>query len=99
MKEKVKNILSIIGVVAFIIVLIVVIKVNKTCVVAFDTSGGTIYASKNVKCGEKVERPADPVLEGYTFVNWIDPYTKEEFDFNSPINKDIMIKANYIENK
>ncbi len=95
MKINKKSLIYIVIVLIAAIILVFILKANKICVVTFDTRGGTIYASENVKCGQRVTKPADPELEGYEFISWLDPETNKEFDFNSYINKDITIKAHY----
>ena len=90
-----KNLLYVIGgLIAFCLVLLV-LRLNRTCIVTFDTSGGTIYASENVKCGNPVNKPNDPVMDGYKFVEWYDAATNTIYDFNKPVEKDITIKARY----
>ena len=50
-----------------------------------------------VESGEKVEKPKDPVKEGYEFLGW---YLKNElFDFDTPITKSITLYAKYKEIK
>jgi len=98
MKNKnIKYVIYIVGGLVAGIIVFFVLQANKTCVVTYDTKGGTIYASNNLKCGEKAKKPADPVLEGYTFINWLDTNNKE-FDFNKPIEKDTTIVAHYQKN-
>ena len=99
MNKNIKYVFYVVGVLIVIIVVYFVLQANKTCVVTFDTHGGSIggviYASKNVKCGTKVEKPEDPILNGYKFVKWVIPGTDEEFDFNKYIEKDIKIDAKW----
>jgi len=66
-----------------------VVEVKYT--VTFNTGGGSAVASVTVKSGEKVTKPADPTKEGYAFVKWT--LDGKDFDFNTPITKDIELKA------
>ena len=92
-----KNVIYSVLVVIAIIVVALILKINKKCVVTFDTGGGTIYASKQLKCGSTIKKPEDPYLPGYSFVKWVDIKTNEEFDFSKNVDSDITIKAIYVE--
>ncbi len=63
--------------------------------VRFDTDGGTpTPASQKVKSGEKVKKPVkNPTKEGYTFKTWAT--AEGEYDFNQPIERDLIIYARY----
>lgn len=63
--------------------------------VVFDSKGGTPISNVTVKMGEKVERPTDPVKEGYIFVGWT--LNDTAYDFNSPVNKNITLIANWVQ--
>ncbi|MEA4971287.1 MAG: InlB B-repeat-containing protein, partial [Candidatus Pelethousia sp.] len=45
-----------------------------TCIVTFDSKGGSAVAKQFITIGGKVQKPADPTLDGYTFEGW---YYKE----------------------
>jgi hypothetical protein len=47
--------------------------------VTFETSGGTVIASQEVKHGEKIKKPANPVKDGNTFLGW--EYMDEAWSF------------------
>lgn len=47
-----------------------------------------------IKKGSILEQPQDPILKGYIFEGWYIDY--EKFDFNTPINEDIELKAKFI---
>lgn len=65
--------------------------------VTFDTGGGTVIEPAKIEHGEKVDKPADPVREGYTFVNWT--YNDEEWSFvGYVVTEDITITANWSAN-
>ena len=64
--------------------------------VEFNTHGGTEANTQLVKKGGLVEKPADPVKEGYSFAFW---YTIDsegevlEYDFETPVESDITLHA------
>lgn len=72
------------------------IDANNSATVTFDSNGGSEVAPQNVTKGEKVERPDDPTLAGYTFIGWYNGDV--EFDFSSPVNSDITLSAKWIAN-
>ena len=92
MKNK---IIYVVGGIIIAIVIFVVLSLNKTCMVIYNTAGGTIYPTQQIKCGKTINKPEDPVLEGHTFIKWVDNKTKKEFDFTRPINEDITIEAEW----
>ncbi len=72
-------------------------KIN-TCIVTFDSDGGTFIQSKIVDKGQKVSKPKDPVKEStqyldFEFLYWT--LNGEKFDFNTPIAEDITLVAKY----
>lgn len=71
--------------------------VGTFCVVAFSTGDGTYIENVYVRKGGKVERPEDPVREGYIFDGWYtgNKYTKE-FDFNTTIDHNTNIFAKWV---
>ena len=42
-----------------------------------------------VNPGEKATKPADPVFDGYTFIEW--QLNGKKYDFNTPVNSDIIL--------
>ena len=70
--------------------------VEKTFTVTFDSNGGSKVASQTVKEGEKVAKPANPTLSGYTFEGWfVDKALKTAYDFNTPVMSDITLYASW----
>lgn len=62
----------------------------------FDTQGGTEIDSVKVSSGNyRVEKPADPTREGYTFQGWFTSDGKE-FDFNTVIEKSTTVYAQWL---
>ena len=69
-----------------------------TYTVTFNTNGGSDVDSLSVDYGEKVEKPADPTREGYTFDGWYsDKDFKTAWDFNTPITADTTLYAKWTE--
>ena len=64
--------------------------------VAFEPNNGTTIDDAIVAEGEKVTRPTDPIMAGFTFDKWYkdDMYT-QEYDFNEPVTEDLILYARY----
>ena len=45
--------------------------------VTFDSDGGSAVTPQQVLQGQKVQRPADPIKDGHTFIGW---YNKDDLD-------------------
>ncbi|MFI3211589.1 MAG: leucine-rich repeat protein, partial [Peptostreptococcaceae bacterium] len=58
-------------------------------------SNGSIVEIQYIKENSKVNKPIDPFKENYIFLYW--ELNNEEFDFNTLINEDIILKAKYKE--
>lgn len=72
-------------------------KWNESCIVIFNTDGGSLIDSVVVAKGSTVTRPSfDPTKEGYTFVGWYLGNT--EYDFNTPVTTNITLTAHYTKN-
>jgi uncharacterized repeat protein (TIGR02543 family) len=70
------------------------------CTVTFDSQGGTAVSSQNVKKGQKVTEPTDPIWEGYSFEGW---YKEAEcintWDFtNDTVTSNITLYAKWTAN-
>lgn len=61
--------------------------------VTFDTDGGSLVASQTIEKGDKVDEPAIPEKDGYTFDGWY--VNGEKFDFNTTIEEDIELVAKW----
>ncbi|MGI6031630.1 MAG: S-layer homology domain-containing protein [Eubacteriales bacterium] len=59
-------------------------------------TNGTESTSVRVRKGKTVEKPTDPVKEGYTFAGWFDGETL--FDFTTPITGSLTLTAKWVEN-
>lgn len=50
--------------------------------------------------GDCLEVPLAPVMEGHTFVGWLNGYTKEPYDFSKPyMGEDLYFVAEYVNDK
>ncbi|MEG0995060.1 MAG: InlB B-repeat-containing protein [Bacilli bacterium] len=64
---------------------------EKSFTVKFDTDGGNTIKDQIVKVNQKATLPTVPEKSGYTFSKWT--VNGQDFDFNSTITKDIIVKA------
>ena len=70
--------------------------------VTFDSTGGSAVEPQSVPQGQLVQRPADPIKDGYTFIGW---YNKDdlqysnmpEWNFSYPVTKDLELVAQWME--
>ena len=98
MKKKTNIIIgSFIGVLVLIVILLVVLNNNKKFTIEFDTQGGNIFESIEVKKGETLPTIKEPIKEGYIFVGWF--YNDILFDFNTKIEEDIKLVARWEQKK
>lgn len=75
--------------------IVLVAKFEKTLVtVTFDLDGGSGIKVSDVTRGEKLTRPKDPTKFGYRFLGWT--FNGKEYDFNSVVDKDLTLKANWV---
>ena len=60
------------------------IVLSTECTVSFKSNGGNEIAEQIVQFGEKINRPDDPVREGYKFEGWYtDIHLNDAWDFES----------------
>ena len=93
---KVHNhLLSIILIIICIILLLIILFLlfNKKYEVNFQSEGGTLVDTITVSPNKTIKRPQDPSREGYRFIGWY--YNNEEFDFNTKIDKNIVLIARW----
>ena len=70
-------------------------KENKEYNVKFEN---TMYEEAIVKLGEKLEKPNDPIKEGYIFIGWfVDCNYTKEYDFNDLVTSDLILYALFSE--
>ncbi len=69
--------------------------VAKTYKVTFEAGEGAINvpAAQEVEHGKTVAKPADPVLDGYTFRGWL--LDGEGYDFSTPVTGDLTLEASW----
>lgn len=62
------------------------------------TIDGAIKTTQLVEHGQTVDKPEDPVKEGFTFVGWFVDDSETEYDWSTPVTEDITITARFIPN-
>ena len=70
--------------------------------VNFDSDGGSAVTPQQVLQGQKVQRPADPIKDGHTFIGW---YNKDdlqyvnmpEWNFDYPVFENLELVAQWME--
>lgn len=70
--------------------------------VTFDSNGGGEVESQTIQQGQQVQRPADPIKDGYTFIGWYNkddlPYNNmPEWNFSYSVTKDMVLVAQWME--
>lgn len=64
--------------------------------ITFNSNGGSSVDSQEVSYGNKITKPTNPTKENYVFDGWyIDEELNEQFDFDTPITKDITLFAKW----
>ena len=64
--------------------------------VAFETNGANAIPLQNVKAGELIEKPFNPIKEGFVFAGWYtDISCNTLYNFSSPILKNITLYAKW----
>ena len=69
--------------------------------VTFDSAGGSEVKSQTIQQGQQVQRPADPIKDGYAFIGWYDKADLEysnmpEWNFSYPVTKDLELVAQWV---
>ena len=99
-KSKVDKKMIIIFILLLIILTVVLFLIfgrKGSYTITFDTNGGSEISTIEVKDGEVVKLPGEPVKEGYTFVGW----TNEDGNLlteGTKLKDDISLKAEWISN-
>ena len=70
--------------------------------VTFDSDGGSAVAPQQVLQGQKVQRPADPIKEGHTFIGWYNKADLQyinlpEWNFDYPVFENMELEAQWME--
>lgn len=69
---------------------------TRSYLVSFESNGGTNIKGVLVPVGELLEKPDDPVKEGYVFAGWfMDMDLTQRFDFDKPVEKDMTLYAKW----
>ena len=68
---------------------------TETHVVTFDSAGGTSVELQVVGDSWLVKKPADPTMDGYTFVGWYLADGVTEFDFDTPVTSSFTLYAKW----
>ena len=71
-------------------------KAKPKYTVRFNDEDGTEIATQTVEEGQKATKPTDPRRENYTFSGWL--YNNSLFNFDTPINQNIVLTAHYEKN-
>ena len=67
-----------------------------SCLISFESNGGTPIESYIVKCGVKISEPLAPTKLNYEFDGWYcDPYLVRPYDFNTVVNGSKTLYAKY----
>ena len=66
------------------------------CEVSFNTDSGSAVDKQNVKKGEKITKPADPVKDGYNFAGWYNGDREWDFE-NDTVTSDLELTARWTE--
>ena len=70
--------------------------------VTFDSDGGSAVAPQQVLQGQKVQRPADPIKDGHTFIGWYNKADLQyinlpEWNFDYPVFENMELAAQWME--
>ncbi|MBR3355338.1 MAG: InlB B-repeat-containing protein [Oscillospiraceae bacterium] len=69
-----------------------------SCLLKFNTNGGSAIADQVVVDGTRPVKPQNPVKEGYIFTGWyIDSACKTPFDFSKELKADTTVHAGWQE--
>jgi len=66
--------------------------------VTFDSAGGSSEATQTVTDGEKVSKPTDPTLTGYTFGGWFKGSSATAYDFDTAVTEAFTLTAHWTAN-
>ena len=70
--------------------------------VTFDSDGGSAVEPQSVPQGQRVQRPADPIKDGYTFIGWYNKADLQyinlpEWNFDYPVFENMELVAQWME--
>ena len=65
--------------------------------ITFDSNGGSPIPQEKVKYLDLLNRPSDPVKDGYIFSGWYtDTECTQKYDFSKPVEKQFTLYAGYL---
>ena len=68
------------------------------CIVTFNTNGGSYIPNQELKKGDRIQKPENPIKEGHSFTNWT--YQGREWDFfGYTVSEDMTLDANWNTNQ
>ena len=71
---------------------------ESTCIVKFETNGGSEIPEQVIKVNTNAIKPAQPTKDGHRFAGWYsDAELTSEYDFNSPVTQDTTLYASWTE--
>ena len=78
------------------------LRAGTNVTVTFDSDGGSAVAPQQVLQGQKVQRPADPIKDGYTFIGWYNKADLQyinlpEWNFDYPVFENMELVAQWME--
>ena len=73
-------------------------QTSEKYIVTFTDSDGSFKEEVEVIKGRCVGKLEDPIKEGYIFLYWVNQKTDEIFDFATPIEENIVLKAKWEQN-
>lgn len=96
--EKKRLIILLFFIMIFIIAIIISsLYYNNKYSVHFETGTSEVILTQYVTKNKKIEKPNDPIKEGYIFKEW--QCNGETFDFNTKIDQDMVLSAKWIKEK
>ena len=70
-----------------------------TLAIVFDSRGGSEVARQTVEVGNRVTKPTEPTKKGANFDGWYLEGDTEEYDFSTPVVKNMMLYAKWVYDK
>ncbi|MBS6458500.1 MAG: InlB B-repeat-containing protein [Firmicutes bacterium] len=70
--------------------------------VTFDSNGGGEVESQTIQQGQQVQRPADPIKDGHTFIGWYNKADLQyinlpEWNFDYPVFENMELAAQWMD--
>ncbi len=101
LKKNSKKIIIISAIALLILSVIIIFIINqpkgdkkKTCILKYNTNGGTQINSLDTKCGTKINEPVEPHKDGFNFLGWYIGDEKVNFD-KLYLNENLTIEAKW----